>query len=82
VIDEIEIPSFQSGGAFINLDRVLFERVVQSGESLVVEVVTSAAGSGRVAAERLRFTDMIDGDLSNWVSCTKPQPALAPLVSY
>jgi hypothetical protein len=72
VIDEIEVPSFPSGGAFIDLNRVLYEGVVQSGESLVVEVVTGAAASGRVAPEQVRFTDMIDGDPSNWVGPHTP----------
>jgi hypothetical protein len=72
VFDKIEVPSFQSGGAFVNLDRVLYEGVVQSGESLVVEVVTGAAGRERVAAERLRFTDTVDGDPSSWVGPHTP----------
>jgi hypothetical protein len=72
VIDEIEVPSFQSGGAFVDLDRVLYEGVVQSGESLVVNVVTGKAGPGRVAAEQVRFTDTIDGDPSNWVGPHTP----------
>jgi hypothetical protein len=72
VFDEIEVPSFQSGGAFVNLDRVLYEGVVQSGESLVVEVVTGAAERERVAAERLRFTETLGGDPSNWVGPHAP----------
>jgi hypothetical protein len=66
-IDDIEVPKFESGGAFIDLDSVLFEGVVQSGESLTVEVVTGAVGRGPVDAERVRFMETIEGHPSNWV---------------
>jgi hypothetical protein len=77
VIDEIEVPSFQSGGAFVDLDRVLYEGVVQSGESLVIEIVAGAAGRERVAAEQVRFNDTIEGDPSSWVGPHVPSRSQA-----
>ena len=71
VIDQIEIPTFQSGGAFVDLDRVLYQGVVQSGESLVVQVVAGAAGPA-VADDQVRFTDTIDGNPSNWIGSHTP----------
>jgi hypothetical protein len=72
VVDQIEVPFFQPGGGFIDLDRVLYEGVVQTGEPLTVEIVTGAAQRGLVAAERLRFSDTIDGDPSQWVGLHSP----------
>jgi hypothetical protein len=72
VIDEIEVPSFQSGSAFVDLNRVLYEGVVQSGEPLVVEVVAGTAGRKRVADEQLRFTETLTGDPSSWVGLHAP----------
>ena len=72
VMDDLEFPSFQLGGAFIDIDRDLYGGVVQSGESLVVEVVTGAAGPGQSAGEQVRFTDTLDGEPSNWVGSHSP----------
>jgi hypothetical protein len=72
MIDDIEVPKFQSGGAFIDLDSVLFDEVVQSGELLTVEVVTGAAGVGPVDTEQVRFTDTIEGHPSNWIGVHTP----------
>jgi hypothetical protein len=71
-IEGIEAPEFQSDGAFIDLDTVLFDGVVQSGESLTVEVVTGEAGVGPVDTERVRFTDTIEGHPSNWLGPHAP----------
>jgi hypothetical protein len=38
---ELSIPRFQPGGAFIDLDRVLFEGVIQSGETLTIVIAAS-----------------------------------------
>jgi hypothetical protein len=62
----------ESGGAFVDLDRVLYDGVVQSGESLVIEIVAGAAGRESVAAEQVRFTDTIEGDPSRWVGPHAP----------
>jgi hypothetical protein len=72
VIDEIEVASFQLGGAFVHLDRILFEGLVQSGESLAIDVVTGTAGREGVAAERLRFNETVAGDPSSWVGPHAP----------
>ena len=44
VIRQIEIPSSEPAGAMIDLDRVLYEGVVQTGESLTIEILTGEAG--------------------------------------
>jgi hypothetical protein len=67
VIDEIDVRSFQPQGAFIDLNRVLYEGVVQSGESLVIEILTGVAARERVASERLRFNDTLTGTPSTWI---------------
>jgi hypothetical protein len=66
-IDQLEIPRFQPEGGFVDINRVLFEGVVQSGESLTVEVVTGAAGRARVDPGRMRFTDTLGGNPSTWL---------------
>ena len=46
VIEDVELPSFEGRGAVLDLDRVLYEGVVQSGERLLLEVAAGAAGPG------------------------------------
>ena len=71
-IDDIEVPTFQSGGAFIDLDSILFDGIVQSGESLTVEVVTGAAGLEPINTERVRFMETVEGNPSSWVGPHAP----------
>ena len=72
VISEVKVPSFGFGGAFVNLDRVLYEGLVQSGETLTVDVVTGASGPEQVDAERVRFNETISDDPSSWVGRHTP----------
>jgi hypothetical protein len=72
VVKEIEVPSFQPAGAVIDLDRVLYEGVVQTGESLTVEILTGEARRERVASERIRFSETIVGNPSNWTGAHAP----------
>ena len=70
----LNIPGYelQAGGGFAELDRVVLEGVVQSGESLSLDIVTGAAGRDPVATERLRFTDVMGGDPLTWVGPHTP----------
>ena len=72
VIDEIDVPSFHSAGAFVDLDRVLYDGVVQSGESLVIDVVAGAAGLESVGAEKVRFSENFVGDPLSWIGSYTP----------
>ena len=72
VVKEIEVPSFQPAGAVIDLDRVLYEGLVQTGESLTVEILAGEAGRERVASERIRFSETIAGNPSNWTGAHVP----------
>jgi hypothetical protein len=56
----------------IDIDRLQYEGVVQTGESLTIEILTGEAGRERVATDRVRFTEMITGDPSNWVGAHNP----------
>jgi hypothetical protein len=68
VIDGIDTPSFESRGAYIDLNRVLYEGLAQSGEALVVELLTGAAERHeRVASERLRFTETVKDEPATWI---------------
>ena len=67
VIEEIDVPSFEPRGGFIDLDRVLYDGLIQSGESLVVEICAVAAGRKRFEPERLRFTETLEGRPSTWI---------------
>jgi hypothetical protein len=73
----IEVPSFRAEGACIELDQLLYEGVIQSQESLTVEVVAGEAGEGPVDGERVRFTDTMEGNLSRWVGMHTPSPGQA-----
>jgi hypothetical protein len=72
VVHRIEVPPFEPGGAFVPLDRVLYDGIVQSGEALVVEVVSGETERGPVEAEQLRFKDTLSGDPSDWVGAHPP----------
>jgi hypothetical protein len=72
VIKEIELPSSEPAGAFIDLERVLYEGVVQTGESLVIELVTGEAAREQVSSERVRFSDTLDGDPMHWAGAHAP----------
>jgi hypothetical protein len=65
----IEVPPFRAEGAMIDLDEVLYDGVIQSGESLTVEAV--AAGEGD-EGERVRFTDTMTGNPLNWAGSHAP----------
>lgn len=71
---EATVPSFEQHGAVIDLDRVLYEGVVQSGEALLLEVVTGAAPSGAVSPDRVRFSDRLDDHPSTWLGVHEPGP--------
>jgi hypothetical protein len=72
VIDHIEVPSFHPAGGILELDRILYDGLVQSGEMFVVEVIAGTAGSGQVDAERLRFTDTLNSDPRSWIGEQAP----------
>jgi hypothetical protein len=67
LIEDVEVPSAQYAGAVIQLDRALYEGVAQSGEDLVVEILTGRVGDEHVDPERLRFTDALEGAPSSWL---------------
>jgi hypothetical protein len=75
VIGEIEVPSFEPRGALVDLDRALYEGVVQSGEPLRLEVVTGAAADEPVSPERVRFRAALGGDPSSWIGVHEPGSA-------
>ena len=72
VVKRIEVPAIEPAGAFLKLDRVLYDGMVQSGEALVIEAINGESGSEPVAAERLRFKDTLSGDPSGWIGAHPP----------
>jgi hypothetical protein len=74
VIDGIDIPPFEPRGAFVGLSHVLYEGVVQSGESLVIEIVSGAVGREPVNRERVRFSETLEGEPSSWIGVHTPSP--------
>jgi hypothetical protein len=72
VIDNIDVAILERNQRVVDLDRVVYEGVVQSGESLLVEVVTGAPIRKPVATEQLRFKEMLDGDPSSWIGSRAP----------
>jgi hypothetical protein len=67
VIDEIDVPTFDARGAFVDLSRVLFEGVIQSGERGVLELLTSRAGGAANGGDQLRFRETLTGEPSAWI---------------
>jgi hypothetical protein len=77
VIDRLETPPFEASGAFADLDRVLLETSLQSGESLTVEVLAGKWGLDAVRPEHVRFTETLLGDPSTWLGIHVPSSAQA-----
>jgi hypothetical protein len=75
VIEELEVPPLEHGGALVDLDRVLYEGVVQSGELLLLQVVAGAAGREPVPPGRVRFRDRLGGHPSTWIGGHVPSSA-------
>ena len=64
-------------GAVLDLDRVPYEGVFQSGERLLLEVAGCAAGAEPVGPDRIRFSARLRGHPSTWLGRhepTSPQP--------
>jgi hypothetical protein len=73
VIDGIDAPRAEAHGAFVDLERVLFEGVAQSGETLAVEIVEGSAGRRQGGGrKRLRFRDTLTGAPSTWLGVHTP----------
>jgi hypothetical protein len=68
-LDVVHAPAaaFESGGRFLELDRLVCETTAQSGEPLVVEVLAGAWGVGDANTEALRYRDTLVGDPSDWL---------------
>jgi hypothetical protein len=75
VVDDVEVPSFEGRGAVLDLDRILYEGVIQSGERLLLEVAAGAAGAEPVGPDRIRFSARLRGHPSTWLGRHEPSPA-------
>jgi hypothetical protein len=67
VIEGIDLPPFEARGAIIGLDQVLYDGVIQSGENVVIEVVSGVVGHEPVDDDRVRFRTALDGEPSGWI---------------
>jgi hypothetical protein len=72
VIEEIDVPAFDARGAFVDVNRVLFEGVVQSGERGVLEVLSSRADGAANSHDQLRFRETLAGEPSAWIGIHTP----------
>jgi hypothetical protein len=72
VIDEIDVPTFDARGAFVDLSRVLFEGIIQSGERGILEVLSSGADGAANGDDQLRFRETLAGEPSAWIGIHTP----------
>jgi hypothetical protein len=72
VIQDLEIPAFHPAGAFVDLQRVVYEGPAQSGQSLDIEVVAGLVVREPVPAGQLRFNASLDSDPSSWSGSHAP----------
>jgi len=75
VIEDVELPSLDDRRAVIDLDRVLYEGVIQSGERLLLELAAGSAGSEPASPDRVRFSATLGGHPSSWVGLHEPSAA-------
>jgi hypothetical protein len=69
---EETVPSFDEHGAFVDLDRVLYEGLTQSGEDIFIEVAAGSERPGTIPPERLRFSDHLGSDSFTWIGVHEP----------
>jgi hypothetical protein len=73
VIDEIDVPAFDARGGFVDLSRVLYEGVIQSGERGVLEVLSGRAdGAAKGDDNQVRFSETLAGEPSSWIGIHTP----------
>jgi hypothetical protein len=72
VVRDINVPRFEPAGGFVQLDRMIYDGVVQSGETLLIEVITGEANPGMIGTERLRYRDILNGEPSSWIGRHAP----------
>jgi hypothetical protein len=72
VLEDVPVPDFTPAGAFVEVDRVLVDEPIQSGEDLTVEILEGAWGLDAAPADGLRFRDTLRGDPSTWVGTHNP----------
>jgi hypothetical protein len=77
ILEDTELPSFESRGSVIDLSREVGEVDVQTGESLTIEVIAGSWMSEDASTDVLRFKDILRGDASTWVG--KHVPARSQL---
>jgi len=72
VIDDMTVPTFEGRGAFIDLSRVLYDGIVQSGEPRVLEVLAGRVGGAASADDQVRFSETVDEAPSAWIGAHTP----------
>ena len=83
VFERVEIPSPTNRGVFIKFNRVIYNGLVQSGETLAVEVIAGQVDttSNHSTTPIHRHHQQTTGNLDS-LAHSKPDPTLAALVSH
>ena len=69
-----EIEPSSRDGQTIEVDRVLYEATVQSGEWLLVELAAGTADYTCIPADSLRFAATLTGPPARWIGAHTPAP--------
>ncbi|MGH7467192.1 MAG: hypothetical protein ACRENP_04325 [Longimicrobiales bacterium] len=72
VIRDIVIPTFNARGSIVELNSLVGETMVQSGERLSVELLVGEWELDEVAQEFVRFVATHEGDPSTWLGSHTP----------
>ena len=75
VFERAEIPSPTNKGVFIDLNRVIYDGFVQSGETLTLEVIAGQAERLPATAQQLRFSDTVADEPATWIGSHTPSQA-------
>ncbi len=70
----LEIEPSSRDGQTIEVDRVLYEATVQSGEWLLVELAAGTADYTCIPADSLRFAATLTGPPARWIGAHTPAP--------
>jgi hypothetical protein len=75
VLEKIDASALEKRGGFVDLDVVLYEGVVQSGERIVIEVFRGAIAPHDPGVDQVRYREAVDEAPSTWIGGHAPSPA-------
>ena len=75
VIEDVDVSELEKRRGFVDLDLVLFEGMIQSGELLLMQVLSGAIAPHDPAVAQVRCTETSVAAPSAWIGAHPPSPS-------